>query len=249
MENIVNDVTTNTNTIRYRVKYNAAASKMASRDIYSGQTEVKETYTLARVAKRMVERGCAANKSTIRLVLTDFADLVSDLVAEGYAVNVSGLVRFAPSIRGAFASPDAPWDGSVNRVVVNATVGGRMRRAAAQSTATRLNTVVLPTLTGVVDFATQTVGVITSEGAFLVNGTQLIWDTLAEDEGFFINVGGEERKCTLSGEATDPNSVILKTSQIFEQAGQEIELFFRTRIEDTLYQVKYDGTITTAVNG
>ncbi len=247
MDNIIIKNTTTPNTIRYRVQLNAAASKSAEREVYTGVVDVKETYDLDLVAKRMVERGCVAGKSTIHLVLTDFADLVSDLVAEGRAVTIPGLVRFAPSIRGTFETIDSPWDAANNQVVVNASIGSRMRAAAAKSTVQRVDTITLPELELLVDVATQQPNVITSEGVFIVSGTQLLWDETAEDEGFFLNAGGEETKCTQQEETQDETCAILKTSQIFDEAGLPVELFFRTRINGTLHQIKYANAITSAI--
>ncbi len=246
MENIIIQNTTATPAIRYRVERNAAASKTCNHDVYTALTEVKECYDLNRVASRMIERGCAVKKSSIALVLNDFAELVSDLVAEGYAVNIPGLVRFAPAIRGTFASIDAPWDASAHQIVVNATVGSRMRIAAAQSNVQRVQLTVLPKPEQLIDMTTQRANVITSEGSFLVTGTQLMWDEAAEDEGWYLLLGGEEIKCTALETEEDGTCVVLQTDRIFEAADLPLELFFRTRINGTLHQVKYHDAIVTA---
>ncbi len=247
MSSIVTEDTADIKSIKYRVVYNAAASKAASRDIYTALVDVKETYNLNAIAERMVAEGCPVNIASIRLTLTTFADLVAKLVAEGRAVTIPGLVRFSPAIRGTFATEDADWDGAENQIVVNASIGPRMRVAAATSSVQRINTVLLPVFDQLIDMATQKPNVITSEGAFLVTGERFVWDDSAEDEGFFINVGGEERKCTLHELDASNECVILKTSQIFETAGQEVQLFFRTRIDGKLRQIQYKGDIVTAV--
>ena len=79
--------------INYRVVENSAASYSKGSTVYSGQVLVKETYGLTDVARRMVAEGCAVKESTIRLVLSEFAGMVAELVSEGRAVNISGLVR------------------------------------------------------------------------------------------------------------------------------------------------------------
>ncbi len=247
MATIVTEDTADIKSIKYRVVYNAAASKAASRDIYTGVVDIKETYNLNAIAERMVAEGCPVNIASIRLILTTFADLVAKLVAEGRAVYIPGLVRFSPAIRGTFATEEADWDNAENQIVVNASIGSRMRVAAAKSTVQRIVTIVLPTFDQVVDMATQKPNVITSEGAFLVTGERFVWDDTAEDEGFFINVGGEERKCTIHELDPDNEYVILKTSQIFEQSGQEVQLFFRTRIDGKHRQIQFPETILTAV--
>lgn len=236
--------------INYRVVENSAASYSKGSTVYSGQVLVKETYGLSDVARRMVAEGCAVKESTIRLVLSEFAGMVAELVAEGRAVNISGLVRFAPAVRGTFADAAAPWDPAQHRLVVNATVGSRLREAASASAVRRLDELALPKLTELYDVATLQRDVLSSEGNFLVLGERLTWDPEREDEGFFISLLGAESRCTAVSDGTTPNRAILHCTQPFDSSGLEVELFFRTRMGgETLRVVKYPNPLTTLAEG
>ncbi len=233
-------------TVNYRVIQNAAASRIANKEVYTAQVAIKEKYSLAALTERMVAEGCIVDEPTIELVIKKFAKLVQKLVAEGRSVNISGLVRFAPAIRGTFETPDAAWKAANNAIVVNASTGSEMRIAAARSSVNRVDKVALPKLEQLVDIATKHSNVITSEGSFLVTGEQLTWDISAEDEGWFLNYGGDENKCEAIESEQDPECAVLRTTAHFEEAGLPLELFFRTRINGQLHQVKYDSAVVTA---
>ncbi len=234
-------------TVNYRVITNAAASKLAQKEVYTGRVDIKETYDLDAVAMRMVEGGCTSKVMTIKTVLTDFADLVGRLVAEGRAVNISGLVRFAPAVRGTFESLDAAWNSTENRVVVNASAGAAMRMAAANSSVTRSETLHLPKLVQLIDMVKETINTVTSEGSFVVVGERLEWDLDAADEGWFLRFNGEEKRCEVIEQSPMGESVILKTDFAFTQAGDPLELFLRTRVNGVLHSVKMEQAITTAM--
>ncbi len=238
----------NLESVNYHVIENGAASKVAGKPVYTGVVEVKETYNTAAVAKRMVEAGCAVKRSTIQLVLGEFAELIGQLAAEGRAININGLVRFAPAVRGTFASIDAPWNAAENALVVNATVGTRLRVAASNSAVIRTATgMPLPKLERVVDLTTVRDGVISSEGAFFVMGSHLTWNKDAADEGFFLDDGSGEARCEGLESVQDPTCAALRTDLVFESSGVSLRLVFRTRQgTNTLRQVEFSKELVTA---
>lgn len=124
-------------TIPYKLIKNAVASKKAGRDVYTASVLIKETCGTREIADRMVQEGCAVKASTIRLVLSEFADLVSKLASEGRAVNIGGVVRFMPTICGTFDSPDAPWDPQKHTIAVRACSAKKMRQSMTETSATR----------------------------------------------------------------------------------------------------------------
>lgn len=237
----------NFGSVQYKVLRNGAASKIAGKDIYTARVVAKETYGTQELAARMVSEGCAVKASTIRLVLNEFAELTGKLVAEGRAVNIGGVVRFTPGIRGTFDTVDSAWNATKNEIVVNAAVGSRMRAAAALSGVTRLDSIELPVLMRVIDVATGKTDTLTSLGAFFVSGERLTWDDTAEDEGWFLNYGGFETKCTAAEGEQDPGCAALTATQEFLSADEEVKLVFRTRMGGTvLHQVAYDKPIVSA---
>ncbi len=236
----------NIKSVNYRVVQNAAASKLANKEVYTALVNIKESWDLENITERMVAEGCLASTSAIELVIKDFAKLVSKLVAEGRSVNIAGLVRFAPSIRGTFETPDATWNAANNQVVVNANTGAQLRLAAMGSSLQRVDKVVVPVLEVLRDMATGRANIITSNGTFLVTGSLLTWDASAADEGWFISNSGVETKCETVESEQDPDCAVLRTPDMYSVAGQPLELFFRTRINGLLRQMKYDGEIVTA---
>lgn len=243
MDDIVINSEGDLKSVAYRLVRNEMASQKSGTDTYVGQVEVKETYGLQDVAEQMVKEGCAVKKSTIRLVLSEFAEMVAGLVSAGRAVNIGGLVRFAPAVRGTFASEDAAWDPAKNKVVVNATVGSRLRSAAASSSVRRLSLVDLPTLDVVIDLTSKEHGKITSLGSFLLQGTKLSWDAEAEDEGFFVIHSGSETACEAILADEDPTRVVLQ-NQVEFLSEEAIGLVFRTRMGgETLFQAVFKGDL------
>lgn len=234
--------------VNYHVVENAAASKAAGKPVYTGVVKVKETYNTSDVAKRMVSEGCPVKGTTVLLVLNEFADMLAKLTAEGRAVNINGVVRFAPAIRGTFASVDAPWSATANTLVVNACAGARLRNAAAMSSVVRTDRLAaLPTLERVVDLKTVRDGVISSEGSFFVMGSGLTWNADAEDEGFFLDVGSGEARCEGLESVQDPTCAALRTDLLFENSGEALLLVFRTRQGgNTLRQVNFTKALVTA---
>lgn len=234
--------------VNYHVIENAAASKAAGKPVYTGVVKVKETYNTSDVAKRMVAEGCPVKGSTVLLVLNEFADMLAKLTAEGRAVNINGLVRFAPAIRGTFASADAPWSDASNALVVNAFAGTRLRHAASGSSVVRTERALpLPTLERVVDLKTVRDGVISSEGSFFVMGSGLTWNPDAEDEGFFLDAGAGEERCEGLESVQNPTCAALRTGLVFETPGEALILVFRTRQGGTsLRQVDFTQALVTA---
>lgn len=237
------ETASNLNNITYHLVENAAATKQKGEPVYTAVVTPKETYTIADVAERMAAEGCAVRPATITLVISEFAELVAKLVAEGRAVNVGGVVRFAPAIRGTFTSEDDAFDPARHQVVVNATVGSRLRTAAAESSVQRVQPVILPKIESVVNVHTAEYGTICSRGQFIVFGERLIWDDSQPDEGFFINLMGIETKCKII--LADPTGVrpVLMAERQAMNPGDEPELWFYTRMNGGLYQIPYNGPL------
>ena len=248
MADVMIETTPAIESVNYHVVENPVASKSAGKPVYTGVVEVKETYNTSDVAKRMVAEGCPVKGSTVLLVLNEFADMLAKLTAEGRAVNINGLVRFAPAVRGTFASAEAPWNAASNALVVNASVGARLRNAASTSSVVRTDRILaLPVLDRVVDLTTVTDGVISSEGAFFVMGSGLTWNPAAEDEGFFLDDGSGEARCEGIESVQNPTCAALRTDLVFESSGVALTLVFRTRQGGTtLRQVAFAKPLVTA---
>lgn len=243
MAKMMNETESNLGNIPYYLKENGAASKAKGTPVYTAVVPAKETYAIADVAERMAAEGCAVRPATITLVLSEFAELVAKLMAEGRAVNIGGVVRFAPAIRGTFASEKEAFDPARHHVVVNATVGNRLRAAAAESEVRRIHQVILPTVDELYNMVDATPGTVCSRGQFMVKGTRMTWDDSKADEGFILNLFGVETKCRVVMPDATGKRLVLQTSQAME-VGDTPELWFYTRIDGGLFQVKYKGPLT-----
>ncbi len=244
MANLVtNEASANLESIQYHLEEIKPLSRKEGTPVYVARVDVKETYAIADVAQRMVAEGCAVKAATVSLVLSEFAELVGKLMREGRAVNIGGVVRFTPSIRGRFEAPEAEWDTSRHSVVVNALVGSRLRSAASGSAVQRVGAVTLPKLEGVYNMSDGVEGTIASEGILVVKGTRLTWDAEREDEGFFLDLAGARTKCVLQLSRDNDRTVVIRTTQVMS-AGDEPELWFYTRLGgNALYQVKFEGEL------
>lgn len=232
--------------VQYKVVRNAVASRNAGRDIYSGVVIKRETYGTRQIAERMVAEGCAVKSSTIRLVLTEFAELIGELVAEGRAVNVGGVVRFMPVIHGTFESPDEAWDPEKHAVVVRACSGIRMRKVAKKSPTTRLAGPAIPIIRRVIDITNGEENQLSSRGDFYISGEHLKWNTSAADEGWFIVCDGHETKCLEVSKVQNQTCAKMNTGVEFPASGMEVSLIFRTRLgKKTLHQVKFKTSLLT----
>lgn len=232
--------------IQYKIIRNGAASKHKGRDVYSALVIPRETYGILQLSERMANEGCTVKASAIRQVLDELVTLVTKLVSEGRAVNLGGLIRFMPSIRGNFDSPNETWDPSKHEILINACCGKRMRALASMRPTSRLDGPPIPLLDRVVDVATNKRNRVSSNGKFCVFGENLTWDDSAEDEGWFIVCDGRETKCLAVAKVQDSACAMMNTNVEFAASGESVGLIFRTRLGGkTLHRVEFDAPIVT----
>lgn len=232
--------------IQYKVIRNGAASKLKGRDVYSALVIPRETYGTQQLSERMADEGCTVKASAIRQVLDELVILITKLVSEGRAVNIGGLIRFMPSIRGNFESPDEPLDPKKHEILINACSGKRMRARAAMSPTSRLDGPPIPVMMQVLDKANGRTNRVSSNGDFFVTGRHLTWDVSAADEGWFIVCDGQETKCLPVAKKQEAACAALNTGVAFSASDKEVGLIFRTRLGGkTLHRVEYDSQILT----
>lgn len=238
--------TADVETIHYKLQRCPLASQKAGKNVYHGVVLKKETYGTVQLAKRLASECGLLKEASIRMVLSELANLVGKLVSEGRAVNIGGVVRFMPVIHGTFESSEEPWDPKKHKVRVNACVGTRLRKIAEQSPVTRVGSPDVPTMTRITNMTKPGSDTISSQGKFTIAGKRLEWNVDAADEGWFINIGGEESKCTpLSPQ--NPVGAVLKCERTFDEPGTPLLLIFRTRLGGKiLHQIPYPKPLITA---
>lgn len=130
--------TPNFGSIHYKVVKNGAASKRLGREVFSASVLKKELYGTNELAERLARENSLLAKSAIKALISDLANLVGKLVAEGRTVNIGGVVRFMPVIHGNFDSADELFNPQKHQIDVKACVGSNLRKAARQAPATRI---------------------------------------------------------------------------------------------------------------
>lgn len=237
---------TDVDVVRYKLQLNPLASKKAGRNIYHGVVIKKETYGTVQLAKRLAAECGMLREASIRMVLSELANLVGTLVSQGRSVNIGGVIRFMPVIHGTFDSTDEEWNPKKHKVRVNACVGTRLRKIAEQSPVARVGVPTVPVLQQVINLTLKKQGVISARSLFNVIGSRLSWDASAADEGWFINLGGEEYKCPVESASSDI-AVSLRCERTFAEAGTPLLLIFRTRLGGkVLHQIAYPRPLVTA---
>lgn len=233
--------------IRYKLIRNGAASKKAGHTVYSAMVLNRETYGTVEIAERMVRENCPLNASTIRMVISDLANLVAQLVSEGRMVNLGGVVRFMPVICGTFDSVDEPWNPQKHKVKIKACSGSNMREAARESPVERTEVPVAPLLLQLFNPANNRSDTISSGREFLVSGEHLSWNPEAPDEGWFINYDGREYACAARAAEGEDQVVWVRADVAFREAGESLLLIFRTRLGGkSLHQTAYGRGVVSA---
>lgn len=213
--------------VRYDVVKNCAQSKTLGRDVFCSRTSTK-VKSLTEVADTMVREGSKYETNEVVAILEKFAKVTTRFLQEGYAVNVGSLVRFRPSIRGKFETVDEAFSKAKHRIVVQASVGSALRNVAATASVQRITAIPLPVISTVYNGLTGTLATLDTEGPLVVLGKRFVWDTTAEDEGFFTEVNGVRQPCEVFSIDTARTSVFMNTSAVMGE-GIQATLYFATR--------------------
>ena len=214
--------------IRYEVVKNHAQSKLKAVDVYNARV-VAGVKSLREVADAMVLEGCKYETAEVLAILEKFAQVTARLLQKGHAVNVGSLVRFRPSIQGKFNAENDVFQRGAHRILVRACIGSALRDVAATANVMRVTPALpLPELLEVFNGATGNADCISNEMTFTVRGKAFVYDKDAADEGFFLNLDGQELRCSVI--ALDDgagHALLMVPHQV--APGNELELTFRTR--------------------
>lgn len=231
--------------VHYKLIRHGSLSKQKRRDVYVASVLKKETYGTVQLAKALEARNPLLSERLVRLMIGEMAELIGEVVSEGRMVNIGGVVRFMPVIHGTFDSPDEPLNPEKHKILIKACSGFRMRKVAAESQATRISAPEVPVLRDVRNSDSVASRTVSAQKTFFVLGERLLWNSEAEDEGWFINLGGTEIKCSVVN--ADPTLAALRCDEPFEAPGMPILLIFRTRPDGKmLHQIAYSKPLVTA---
>ena len=214
--------------IRYEVVKNHAQSKVAAKNVYNARV-VASVKSLREVADAMVLEGCKYETAEVLAILEKFATVTARLLQKGNAVNVGSLVRFRPSIQGKFEDEGDSFQRGTHRILVRACIGSALRNIASTASAMRVTPALpMPELLAVFNGATGNEDKVSNEATFAVRGKALVYDKDAADEGFFLNLDGQDLRCpVVTIDEAACNVMLMVPHQV--APGNELELTFRTR--------------------
>ncbi len=175
--------------IQYGTFRNQLASQKAGEERNVAHVYTHKTYTLKELASALKARGVSLTRGTIFYVLQELADLMQDLLAEGNAINLGGIVRLFPTIRGTFKDGEA-FDDAKHAIVVRAAAGKVVRGAASAGPAQKVGGSVSPTIESVKNTVTFEDDVLFALTTGTVKGKNLGYDASASDEGLFVDAVG-----------------------------------------------------------
>ena len=214
--------------IRYDVVKNALLEKSKGEVSYFARVHAN-TKSLREVAETMVREGSKYSAYEVYCILESFATVVTRLLQEGNAVNVGSLVRFRPSIQGKFEGEGDSFQRGTHRILVRACIGSALRNIASTASAMRVTPALpMPELLAVFNGATGNEDMVSNEATFAVRGKALVYDKDAADEGFFLNLDGQDLRCpVVTIDEAACNVMLMVPHQV--APGNELELTFRTR--------------------
>jgi hypothetical protein len=142
-------------------------------DFRAAVTNVR-SYTQEDIIDRLMQIGAGLTRSDITAVLEAEKQVVSEIIADGGAVNTE-LFNAYPSIPGVFSSLDDTVNGTDRRVKINLHAGIVLRNAAKQVKTKRLAAVVTGTIiTAVTDIKTGSVnGILTPGRDIKITGSKV----------------------------------------------------------------------------
>ncbi len=179
----------NASSIHYGTFRNQLASQKAGKEMNVARVYTHKTYTLKELAAELKARGVSLTRGTIFYVLQELADLMQDLLAEGNAINLGGIVRLTPVIRGVFEEGEA-FDESKHAIVVSASAGKVVRGAASAGPVQKVGGSVSPTIESVKNTLTFEDDILFALTTATVKGKNLGYDAAASDEGLFLDAAG-----------------------------------------------------------
>ncbi len=172
--------------IRYETVHNQLASQKAGSDMNVARVYTNHTYQLKEMAEELVNRKVPLSRQLITYVLGELSDLMQSLLLQGNSINLGGLVKLQPVIKGTFA-PGESFNASKHEIVVSATVGKVLRSAASAGSVERVGAELPPEITGISNTIDRQADVIYGGGTTAdIQGVRLTFDQNVADEGVFI---------------------------------------------------------------
>lgn len=167
------------------------------------QVQDVRSYSQNEVIDLMMRRGTTLTKADVAAVLQVYAEVISELTADGCAVNTP-LFNTSFSVGGVFNGMSDSFDKARHTVSVNVSAGTALREAvkSIKTEKTEGNNTD-PYITEVTDVVSGTVNsTLTAGGILRLTGARLKFDASDETQGVFFvpEAGGDVVRCTVVAE-------------------------------------------------
>jgi len=185
------------------IRYALFANRLTSGvDDYSAHVQEERTVGLEELVERFVEPGSYLKRGDALVMMHELLLVCQSLLAQGYRVDLGGIVQLHTSIKGTFDGPNDGFDESRHRVDVDASPGARLRKGVCDAAKVQKVEAILPApvLVAFDDVRHKgEEGVVSCGGIGAVRGRRLKYDATKDDEGiYFVSPsGGVEVKVTL----------------------------------------------------
>lgn len=186
---------------------------------YAGRV-VHHPMSLKQLSATMVREGSKYSEPEIHSILTHFFETIRNCLREGKTVNVGGLLRLSPSIRGRFESEDDVFDTKRHKLRVKSVLGYDFLHLFDDFTEVELKKIegeLLPKIS----YVTVT-KMIPSGWNFFVRGNHFVTPTEEGDSYWFLEIGSEKKRLQLTSSNSN-RAVILQTEEDIP-AGSEVKL-------------------------
>ncbi|MBR5592045.1 MAG: hypothetical protein IKW38_05905 [Kiritimatiellae bacterium] len=116
---------------------------------YAARAEIHPA-SLKTIAQQMVREGSKYAEHEILGIAEQMMDVIIDNLRHGRSVNFGSVMRFRPTIKGAFTNKDEAFDSSKHQLLVSVSAGSRLRHALEGVAVECVDQVNLPEIRSVV---------------------------------------------------------------------------------------------------
>lgn len=201
------------------------------------QVQDVRSYSLDEVIDLMTRRGTTLTRADVSAVLQVYAEVVSELVSDGCAVNTP-LFNTSFSISGVFAGMSDTFDKSRHNVSLNINAGTKLREAVKSIKTEKVDGVSTnPLITEATDVVSGLVNVsLTPGGVLRLTGSRLKFFPADETQGvFLVSESGSEVRCAVVAE-NKPARVMVMIPQDIASGTYYAEV--RTKLDSSGKSVK-----------
>ena len=233
------------------IKYTLLPNNLTDDGTFVASMRLGDALDLDAIIADMDERGTTVAESETRAVLIEFLRVIQRQVLAGRRVNLGGLVRLFPSIRGSFSGPEDSFDPERHEIALNAVADLDLKKKLRTEGSTEKLTLtgVQSILTRLYDHGLDTYDETLSPGriATLI-GDRLKFNPAEPDEGIFlINTADNVETKIDEAPHNQPKKILFLVPPDLS-AASSFHLELRTRFQDSnkLRVQRFNNLLQTA---